>query len=47
MSGSKQKWIALLLALGLNMLGLTKLKVANFLPALLLAPLFSKLFAAL
>lgn len=37
----------MLLALGLNMLGLTKLKVANFLPALLLAPLFSKLFAAL
>ncbi len=37
----------MLLALGLNMLGLTKLKVANFLPALLLAPLFSRLFAAL
>ena len=33
----------MIIALGLNLLGITKLKVANFLPALLLVPLFYKL----
>ena len=30
----------MIIALGLNLLGVTKLKVANFLPALLMVPLF-------
>ncbi len=34
----------MIIALGLNLLGITKLKVANFLPALLLVPLFYKLW---
>ena len=34
----------MILALGLNLIGLTKLKVANFLPALIFAPLFTWLF---
>lgn len=34
----------MIIALGLNLLGVTKLKVANFLPALLLVPLFYKLW---
>ena len=29
---------------GLNLLGVTKLKIANFLPAILLSPLFYLLF---
>ena len=37
----------LIIALGLNLLGITKLKVANFLPALLLVPLFYKLWMLL
>ena len=36
-----------IIALGLNLLGITKLKVANFLPALLLVPLFYKLWMLL
>ena len=35
----------MIIALGLNLLGVTKLKVANFLPALLLVPLFYKLWS--
>ncbi len=34
----------LILALGLNMLGITKIKVADYLPALIFAPLFCLLF---
>lgn len=37
----------MILALGLNLIGLTKLKVANFLPALIFAPLFTWLFSLL
>ena len=37
----------MIIALGLNLLGITKLKVANFLPALLLVPLFYKLWMLL
>ena len=37
----------MIIALGLNLLGVTKLKVANFLPALLLVPLFYKLWMLL
>ena len=37
----------MILALGLNLIGLTKLKVANFLPALIFAPLFTYLFSLL
>ena len=37
----------MILALGLNLIGLTKFKVANFLPALIFAPLFSWLFTLL
>lgn len=37
----------MILALGLNLIGLTKFKVANFLPALFFAPLFSWLFTLL
>ena len=37
----------MILALGLNLIGLTKFKVANFLPALLFSPLFSWLFTLL
>lgn len=37
----------MILALGLNLIGLTKLKVANFLPALIFAPLFTWLFLLL
>ena len=37
----------MIIALGLNLLGITKLKVANFLPALLLEPLFYKLWMLL
>ena len=37
----------MILALGLNLIGLTKFKVANFLPALIFAPLFSWLFTML
>ena len=35
----------LILALGLNLLGVTKLKVANYLPAVVFAPLLVWLFA--
>ena len=35
------------LALGLNLLGVTRLKVANMLPAMLLAPLFTYLTSLL
>jgi len=34
----------LILALGLNLIGLTKIKVANYLPAIVVAPLLSWLF---
>ena len=34
----------LILALGLNMLGITKIKVANYLPVLIVVPLFCQLF---
>jgi uncharacterized membrane protein YqgA involved in biofilm formation len=37
----------LILALGLNLIGLTKIKAANYLPALLFAPLFTWLFTLL
>ena len=37
----------MILALGLNLIGLTKFKVVNFLPALIFAPLFSWLFTLL
>ena len=37
----------MIIGLGLNILGITKLKVANFLPALLLVPLFYKLILLL
>ena len=37
----------LIVGLGLNLLGLTKLKVANYLPAILFAPLFVWLFTLL
>ena len=37
----------IILALGLNMIGLSKFKVANFLPAIILAPVFSWLFSLL
>ena len=37
----------LILALGLNLIGLTKFKVANYLPALLFAPFFVWLFTLL
>jgi len=37
----------LILALGLNLLGVTKIKAANYLPALLFAPLFTWLFTLL
>lgn len=37
----------MILALGLNLLGITKIKVANFFPALIFAPLFCYLFALL
>lgn len=37
----------MIIGLGLNILGITKLKVANFLPALLFVPLVSRLFALL
>ena len=37
----------MIIALGLNLLGITNLKVANFLPALLLVPLFYKLWMLL
>ena len=37
----------MILALGLNLIGLTKFKVASFLPALFFAPLFSWLFTLL
>ena len=37
----------LIVALALNMLGITKIKVANFLPALLFAPLFTYLMGLL
>ncbi len=37
----------IILALGLNFIGLTKFKVANFSPAILLAPLFYVLFTAI
>ena len=35
----------MILALGMNMLGVTKIKVANYLPALLFAPLMLRLAA--
>lgn len=35
----------LILGLGLNMLGVTKIKVANYLPALLFAPVFALIFS--
>ena len=37
----------MILALGLNMIGLTKFKVANYLPALLFVPLFCRLLSYL
>ena len=37
----------MIIGLGLNILGITKLKVANFLPALLLVPLFYRLIGLL
>lgn len=37
----------MILALGLNLLGITKIKVANFFPALIFAPLFCYLFTLL
>ena len=37
----------MIIGLGLNILGITKLKVANFLPALLLVPLFYRLIQLL
>lgn len=37
----------MIIALGLNILGITKIKVANFLPALLLVPLFFYLISLL
>lgn len=37
----------MILALGLNLIGLTKIKVANFLPALIFAPLFTWLLSLL
>lgn len=37
----------IIIGLGLNLLGLTKLKIANFLPAILFAPLFYLLFQLL
>lgn len=37
----------MILALGLNLIGLTKIKVANFLPALIFAPVFTWLIALL
>lgn len=35
----------MILALGLNLMGITKIKVANFMPALILAPLFQWVFS--
>lgn len=37
----------MMIPLGLNILGITKLKVANYLPGIILAPFISVLFAAL
>lgn len=37
----------MIIALGLNIIGITKIKVANFLPALLFVPLFYYLFSLL
>lgn len=37
----------MILALGLNLMGITKIKVANFFPALVFAPIFCYLFALL
>lgn len=37
----------MIIALGLNIIGVTKIKVANFLPALLLVPLFYYLYSIL
>ena len=34
-----------MIALGLNIMGITKIKTANYLPAILYAPLFTALFA--
>ena len=36
----------MILALGLNIIGVTKIKVINFLPALILAPVVVMLFRA-